>query len=379
MKKVICIPDSFKGTMSSATVGRIMKSQIEKHMPDAEVIQIEVADGGEGSVDAFLSAVGGKKLFLETKGPYFQPIQSFYGILDNQVAVIEMAASAGLPLVHEMKNPLLTTTYGVGELILDAAKQGCKKIIVGLGGSATNDGGCGAAAAVGIEFFDQDNRSFIPTGTTLKDIVRVTAENKASELNDVEFVVMCDIDNPLYGEQGAAYVFGPQKGASEADVKVLDAGLRHLSEIIHNQLGVDVSHIPGTGAAGGMGAGMIAFFRGSLEMGIASILNVIEFDAMCSDADLIFTGEGKIDAQTLRGKVAVGVGECAKKYAIPVIAVVGAIEENIEAIYEHGITAVVSINQSPQAFEIAKQHSEANLAKTMDNVMRILSVRISHN
>ena len=237
---------------------------------------------------------------VAVKGPYFEKLDAFYGILpDGRTAVIEMAACAGLPLVGERKNPLLTTTYGVGELILDAARRGCRKIIVGLGGSATNDAGCGMAAALGVRF-EGKGGSFIPTGGTLSDVKKITV-NLPPELCGVEIVAMCDIDNPLYGEKGAACIFAPQKGADAGAVRLLDEGLIHISKIIKRDLGVDVSAIPGGGAAGGMGAGMVAFLGSSLRPGIETVLDTVGFDRALQGADLVLTGEGRLDTQSLLG------------------------------------------------------------------------------
>lgn len=375
MKKIICIPDSFKGTLSSAQVCAIMESSLRQHFPQSEIIKIEVADGGEGSVDAFLAALGGEKVSVNVNNPYFEPLSSFYGMLEGQVAVIEMAAAAGLPLVSDRPNPYLTSTFGVGELILDAVKRGCKKIIVGLGGSSTNDGGCGAAAALGARFYDASGKTFIPTGNSLKDIVRIDLSHLDPRMKEVEIITMCDIDNPMYGPKGAAYVFSPQKGASPEMVAELDKGLRHLARVIEESLDIHVSTIAGGGAAGAMGAGMVAFFNSRLQMGIETILDLVEFDRLIQDADLIFTGEGKIDSQSLQGKVPIGVAKRAKKANVDVIAVVGTIGEDIQEAYSLGITAIFSINPAPSPFDLAKSKSKENLALTMDNIARLLKVK----
>lgn len=372
MKKIICIPDSFKGTMSSSLVCDIMESAIHNHIPECEVIKIQVADGGEGSVDAFLAAVGGTKVFVNVNNPYFEAMESFYAILDGNVAVVEMASCAGLPLVSDRANPELTSTFGVGELILHAARSGCKKIIVGLGGSSTNDGGCGAAAAVGVRFLDKSGNSFVPTGKSLINIEQI--DNKCIDpiLKDVEIISMCDIDNPMFGKKGAAYVFGPQKGANPSMIIDLDNGLRHLAKKIDESCHIDVSMIAGGGAAGAMGAGMVAFFDSQLKMGIETILDVVEFDQLITNADLIFTGEGRIDEQSLSGKVPIGVARRAKLAGVPVIAVVGSIGTGFEEAYDQGITAIFSINSEPVDFSIAKMRSKENLALTMDNIIRSL-------
>ena len=254
MKKVLLIPDSFKGTMSSSEICDIMKKVISIYYPNSEIISIPVADGGEGSVDSFLSAVGGRKEYLTVKGPYFEDVESFYGILPDNTAIIEMAAAAGLPLVGDKKQVERTTTFGVGQLIEHAAKSGCKRIIVGLGGSSTNDGGVGAAAALGIRFKDATGKSFIPVGETLCDISSIDVSGLSLVIAGVELITMCDINNPLFGPEGAAVVFSPQKGADEDTVKLLDANLAHLAAIIKKDLGKDISNLQGAGAAGGMAA-----------------------------------------------------------------------------------------------------------------------------
>ena len=375
MKKIICIPDSFKGTLSSAQVCNIMEQSIHQHFPSCEVVKIEVADGGEGSVDAFLAAVGGEKIFVTVNNPYFEPMESFFGVLEGNVAVIEMAAAAGLPLVSDRPNPMETTTYGVGELMLAAVNRGCKKIIVGLGGSSTNDGGCGAASAIGVKFYDIQGNAFVPTGKSLIDIAKIDLSGVSTGFNDVEIITMCDIDNPMYGLTGAAHIFSPQKGADPAMVLTLDEGLHHLANVIKDQLNLDVSTISGGGAAGAMGAGMVAFFNSRLQMGIETILDLVDFDRLIKDADLIFTGEGKIDSQSLQGKVPIGVARRAKKAQVDVIAVVGTIGKDIDAVYDMGITAIFSINPEPVPFETAKLKSKENLALTMGNIVRMLKIR----
>ncbi|MDR2869493.1 MAG: glycerate kinase, partial [Deferribacteraceae bacterium] len=314
MQKIILIPDSFKGTMSSAEICEIMGERIRFWYPEAEVVQIPVADGGEGSVDAFLTAMTGEKVYATVKGPFMEDMQAFYGLIENgQTAVIEMAACAGLPLVGDAPNPLKATTYGVGQLMAAAAQRGCKKIILGLGGSATNDFGAGAAAALGIKFINAAGDSFIPTGGTLAEIVKIDKSGLLAELKSVEIVTMCDINNPLYGETGAAYVFGPQKGASSDMVAYLDGQLRHVAKIVQAELGADVSQLAGAGAAGGMGGGMVAFFGSQLRMGIEVVLDTVNFGEHLKGADLVISGEGKIDSQSLSGKVVIGVARRAKK------------------------------------------------------------------
>lgn len=373
MKKVVLIPDSFKGTLSSAKICEIIKNKVNEHFPDCEVVSIPVADGGEGSVDCFLTALGGEKTNITVKNPYFEDMNSFYGIIDNgNTAVIEMAACAGLPLVEDRKDPRKTTTYGVGQLILDAANRGVKKIIVGLGGSSTNDGGCGAAAAIGVKFYNSKGEEFVPTGGTLHQIEKIDLSGKADILKGIEIITMCDIDNPMYGPTGASHVFAPQKGADPEMVLFLDEGVKHLAEIIKKDLNKDLAEIPGTGAAGAMGAGMIAFFDSKLQMGIETVLDTVNFSSVISDADMVFTGEGKIDSQSIRGKVVIGVAKRAKQQNVPVIVIAGGADKGIEEAYNLGVTSIFTINRLPEAFEISRHKSEENLSFAIDNILRLI-------
>lgn len=376
LKRIVCIPDSFKGTLSSKQIIDVVRTSFKKHLSNVEVIGMEVADGGEGTVDAFLSISGGEKVYKSVSGPYFEKVESFYGIIHDKTAVIEMASCAGLPLVRDKLNPLFTTTYGVGELMIAAWEKGCRKMIIGLGGSSTNDGGCGAAAALGIKFLDIEGNHFIPTGGTLSNIKSIDISMAHPLIHETEIITMCDIDNPMFGEQGAAYVFGPQKGADANMVQLLDQGLIHLSSCIEQSLGRFVSNIPGTGAAGGMGGGMIAFFNSSLQSGIETILDIAKFDSLIKDCDLVITGEGKIDTQSLRGKVPIGVARRAKKVDVPVLCIVGSIGEGIEDVYNQGITSIISINNQPLDFSVSKSKSVENLSITMDNLVRLLSSSI---
>ncbi|MBQ3220279.1 MAG: glycerate kinase [Clostridia bacterium] len=375
MKKFVLIPDSFKGTLSSTEICSIMSNGIKKLYQNAEIVSIPVADGGEGSVDCFLTALGGEKVFVSCKSPYFEEMQGFYGLINNKTtAVIEMSATAGLPLVENRKNPMLTTTFGVGELVLDALNKGVKKIILGLGGSCTNDFGCGMACALGVKFFDKNGKEFIPTGGTLKDIVNIDLSGKNKLLEKVQIVTMCDIDNPPFGINGASHVFAPQKGADKEMVEKLDEGVKNACAVVNNILGIDLSNLPGGGAAGAMGAGMVAFFNSKLLMGIDTVLDTVGFTDIIKDADVIFTGEGKIDSQSLRGKVVIGVSRKAKENGVPVIAVVGGSDGDMTDAYQQGVTAIFSINRLPQDFSISKAHSKENLEFAFDNILRILKI-----
>lgn len=374
MKKILLVPDSFKGTLSSRQVCQVMAGQLRRFFPQAQVKSIPVADGGEGSVEAFLAAAGGERRTRTVTGPFGEPVEAFYGILgDGRTAVIEMAACAGLPLAEGRLNPERATTYGVGELLLAAKEAGCTKSILGLGGSCTNDGGVGAAAALGAKFTRADGAAFIPTGGTLGEIAALDVSPVAQALQGMELTAMCDIDNPLYGEAGAAAVFAPQKGADAAMVARLDAGLRHLGQVAARCLGRDFSHLPGAGAAGGLGFGMAAFCGAQLRMGIDAVLDAVGFDSLLPGTDVVFTGEGKIDSQSARGKVVSGVAVRCRKAGVPVVAVVGQIGQGFEEMYQQGLTAVFSINRAAQPFTESRFHAGENLALTMENIARLLA------
>ncbi len=372
MKKAVLIPDSFKGTMSSAEIISIMKERILAYHPECQVVSIPVADGGEGSVDSFLTALGGEKIRLTTKGPWNEDMESFYGMLPDGTAVIEMAASAGLPLVGDRKDPSRTTTYGVGELILDAARRGAKRLVIGLGGSATNDAGCGAAAACGVTFLDKDGNSFVPVGDTLDRIERIDTSTMDGSVKALPITAMCDIDNPFYGPTGAAAIYGPQKGADPKMVEVLDAKMVHLASVVDKELGIRLQEIPGSGAAGGMGGGMKAFFGAKMQMGIDAVLDITGFEKLAEGADMIFTGEGKIDSQSLRGKVVIGVARKAKRMGIPVVAVVGDIGDDIDGAYDEGVAGIFSINRVAVPYKEARPRAKSDMRLTMDNIMRFM-------
>lgn len=368
--KVVLMPDSFKGTLSARDFCAVAEEEIKKLDPTDEVVSLPVADGGEGTVDAFLTAVGGQRVEVPCQDPYGREIMGFYGLLPDGTAVIEMAAAAGLPLVGEAKNPTLTSTYGVGQLIAHAAHHGAKSIVLGLGGSATNDGGCGCAAALGVQFLNGNGKPFVPTGGTLRDIAAIDVRGLDPAVKALPITAMCDIDNPLCGKEGAAAVFAPQKGADEAMVAMLDDGLRHFAQVVHRDVGVDVLSVAGGGAAGGFGAGALALLSGKLQRGFDTVLTVTEFHRRAVDADLVITGEGRLDSQSLRGKVVLEVAKNAAPLGAKTIALVGAVEEGcIPAALEAGLTAVHSINPPHAKFEEVRHHAEENLRMTIRRVV----------
>lgn len=373
MAKYVLIPDSFKGTLSSEDICRIASEEILRLEPEAEICAIPVADGGEGTVDAFLAAVGGTRAEVPCTGPCGQEVMGFYGLLPDGTAVVEMAAAAGLPLAGACRDPEKTTTYGVGQLMAHALSRGAKRLVLGLGGSATNDGGCGAAAALGAEFLDVKGRAFVPTGGTLTQIAHIRMKGLRETLAGAEVTVMCDIDNPLCGPAGAAAVFGPQKGADAAMVARMDAGLRHLAEMLEKDVGMAVLALAGGGSAGGFGAGAAAFFGGQLRMGIDVVLDLTDFDRKCRGASLVITGEGHLDSQSLRGKTVVGVARRARALGVPAAALVGGCETALDAVYAEGVSGVFPIHPALCTWPQAAARTEEDLRFTMGNLLRFMA------
>lgn len=372
MKKIAVVSDSFKGSVSSAEICEITAQQAARFFPGCEVVGLPVADGGEGTVDSFLACLPGEKVHLEVTGPNFERVESFYGSF-GETAIIEMAAAAGLPMVDDDKNPSKTTTFGVGELMRHALSNGAKRIILALGGSATNDGGCGAASALGTRFFNAAGEQFVPVGGTLSGIVRIENEETMRLLSGVEVIAMCDIDNPMHGERGAACVFSPQKGADAEMVQFLDRELIALDHTLAREMNARVAELPGAGAAGAMGAGAVAFFGASLKPGIETVLDTVRFEERIAGANFVITGEGKIDSQSLRGKVVIGVSRRAKLLGIPVFAVVGDVGDDIDEAYSQGVTAVFSTNHLAIPFSEAKKRSKLDYRLTIENLFRLLA------
>ena len=363
--------------MRSERICEIMAEELHKVFPQAEAVSVPVADGGEGSVDAFLTALGGERVPIRVRGPLGEEMEAVYGILPGGVAVVETAACAGLPLVPEEKrDPGRTTTFGVGQMMCDAAARGCTKIIVGLGGSATNDAGAGAAAAAGVVFRDAAGEAFVPTGATLGRVASIDCSGLDRALREIPVVAMCDVDNPLYGENGAAAVFGPQKGAGPAQVQALDEAMRAFCAVAERDTGAALAGLPGGGAAGGMGAGMVCFFGAALQMGIETVLETVQFDRLLDGADLVLTGEGKLDSQSLRGKVVTGVARHAKKKGVPVVAVVGSIEDPVGPLYNEGVSAVFSTCRRLMDFPEAKRCAESNLRYTLCDLFSLCALQL---
>ncbi|MSA04083.1 glycerate kinase [Lactonifactor sp. BIOML-A3] len=369
MKKCVIMPDSFKGTLSSIEICDIIKEKVLEFYPDCQVKAVPVADGGEGTVDCFLYAIDAEKVELRVQNAYMEPVDVYYAKVGSQ-AILEMAQPAGLPQAEGRLNPKVTSTYGVGQMIRHAVENGCTDIVIGLGGSSTNDGGAGAAAALGTVFRNAEGESFIPAGGTLKEIVSIDNSETRKLLEGVSITAMCDINNPMYGPQGAAYIFAPQKGADPEMVKELDSQLIYLSELIQKDLGTDVSRMEGAGAAGALGAGIVAFMGGKLKSGIQTVLDMIHFEELAAGADMVFTGEGRIDSQSLGGKVVIGIAERAKRLGVPVTAVVGSIGDGAEGAYELGVNAIFSINRTAEDFSVSRYKSKENLTGTVDSLIR---------
>lgn len=369
MKKCIIIPDSFKGTLSSIEICNIIKEEVLKFFPACEVHGIPIADGGEGTVDSLLYALSGEKVNLKVKNPFGEIIDAYYGKIEHK-AIIEVAQAVGLPQIEDRKNPAVTTTYGVGQMMKHAIENGCSDIIIGLGGSCTNDGGVGAATALGTIFKNRAGEEFIPTGGNLNDISVIDNTVTRELLRECRITAMCDVDNPMYGQSGAAFVYAPQKGADKEMVKILDENLRQLCKRMEEDLEIDVSSMPGSGAAGGLGGGIVAFFGGQLKSGIETILDLVGFDHIIENADMIFTGEGRFDKQSLHGKAVMGIAKRAKLKNIPVTAIAGSIEGGVEEAYRSGLGAIFSINQKAEDFSASRYHSKENLKATVDSILR---------
>ena len=373
MKKCVVVSDSFKGTVSSREICEIAQRVIPRHFPACEVVCIPVADGGEGTVDCVIQAMGAQRVEGTVTNALGEKSAAAYARI-GELAIIEMAAAAGLPQVGALRCPGTATTYGVGELIAHALDSGCRKILLGLGGSATNDGGCGCAAALGVRFYDADGQSFVPVGDTLGRIARIDTAEAEALLRSVEITVMCDVTNPLYGPTGAAYVFAPQKGADAEKVKSLDAGLRHFGDVIRSQLGIDVSRMPGAGAAGGMGAGCVALLGGMIQSGIDAVLDVTGFDRQLEGADLVITGEGRIDSQSADGKVVSGVARRTRAKGVPLIAIAGGIADSAGAVYDIGVSAMFSTDRAALPVDMLGARSPGDYEATLSDIMSLIAI-----
>lgn len=374
--KIVIAPDSFKESMTSLEAARSIEKGFKAVLSDAEYVNIPVADGGEGTVQALVDATGGDIVHQTVTGPLGKPVKAAYGLLgDGKTAVIEMAEASGLHLVPPgQRNPLLTTTRGTGELILDAAEKGVSTIIIGLGGSATNDGGAGMAAALGAKFLNRDGEEIENGGGALAEIAKIDVSGLNPKLKHVQFEAACDVDNPLTGPRGASAVFGPQKGANSEMTALLDQNLKHYAAAVKAELGCEIDSIPGAGAAGGLGAGLCAFLNAELKSGVDIVLDTLSFSERIKGADLVITGEGKIDGQTVSGKTPAGVAKRARSENIPVIAFAGSLGEGCELVYDIGISALFSIVPGISSLENALADGSSNLTRCARNVAAVWSL-----
>ncbi|MBU3192103.1 glycerate kinase [Clostridium bowmanii] len=374
--KFVLAPDSFKESMTAKEVAEAMERGIKKAIPHAQCVKVPMADGGEGTVQSLVDATEGELYKVMVKGPLGDEIEATFGVLgDKKTAVIEMASASGLHLVpREKRNPLLSTTYGTGELIKAALDKGVNHIIIGIGGSATNDGGAGMIQALGGKLLTVDNEEISLGGGYLNLLHKINLNELDKRLNEVKIEVACDVNNPLTGKNGASHIFGPQKGATQDMVKFLDINLRHYAKIIKQQLGMDIESIPGAGAAGGLGAGLLAFFSAELKRGIELVTKHSKLKEKMKDADYVFTGEGSIDSQTLYGKTPLGVALIAKEYNIPVIAFAGRIGNGIERLYENGINSIIGILSEADTIDSALKKGPENIERTSENIARIISL-----
>ena len=372
---ILIAPDSFKECLSAREVASNIAKGIRKITPQAAIHEIPISDGGEGVLEAIMTGAGGTRVSVSVMDPLMRKILSEYGILkDKQTAVIEMAKASGLELLQEdEKNPLLTSTYGTGQLIKDALESGCNKIIVGIGGSATNDGGAGMIRALGAKFLNDKGEEIKEGGGSLNELHSIDLSNFDKRIQNCEVIVACDVSNPLTGINGASMVYGGQKGGNKEDLELLDSNLAHYAKIIKATVGIDISDIPGAGAAGGTGAGLMAFLKGHLVNGIGLILETLKIEDYIKQADVVFTGEGKIDEQTLHGKTISGIAKLAKKYNVPVIVITGKIGDNIEGIYNIGVCAVYSIVNQPMELKHAIDQAPKLIQECAKNIMSTIN------
>lgn len=378
--KIVLAPDSFKGSLTAVEAAEAMAEGVNRVFPGAGVTKVPLADGGEGTVRALVAATGGSIEEVKVTGPAGKPVLAFFGILGDgsgkgNTAVIEMAAASGITLLkEEEKNPLVTTTYGTGELIKAAMDRGCKKIIIGLGGSATNDGGAGMARALGVKFLDARDRELPPGSGALARLAKIDLSGFDRRVKDIKINVACDVDNLLCGPEGASRVYGPQKGATPEMIKILDEALAHYAGVIKEQLGKDVASVPGAGAAGGLGAGLMAFLNGKLKPGIQIVLDSVSFEEKVKNASMVLTGEGRLDGQTAFGKVPAGVAGVAKKYGIPVLAFAGGLGDGFGQLYALGIDYISANLQKPVSLSEAMRDGYRLLAWSVERAMRAIKI-----
>lgn len=374
--KIVVAPDSFKGSVSALEAANAVEQGLLRVFPDAVIEKIPMADGGEGTVQSLVDATGGHIRTEHVLSPLGENVEAKLGVLpDGKTAVIEMASASGLTLVPpDRRNPLITTTFGTGQLIHAALELGCRRLIIGIGGSATNDGGAGMAEALGVRFLKGNDTTIEWGGGGLAELASIDIKALHPAILDTETIVACDVNNPLIGPEGASHVYGPQKGATPEMVKTLDTNLAHYDAILMQTLGKSFNNIPGAGAAGGLGAGLMAFLNAELKLGIDIMIDAVNLREQMKDADLVITGEGQLDFQTAFGKTPVGVAKVAKTYNIPVIAIAGSIGEGAKNVYENGIDAILGIAQTPMSLEDAVSDAPHLIADTAEQAARLLSI-----
>lgn len=379
MKKdlvIVLAPDSFKESMTAKEVCVAMERGIKKVNSNIQCIHVPMADGGEGTMQSLVDATGGEVYSLEVVGPLGNKVKAEYGILGNgEIGVLEMASASGIHLVSlEERNPLITTTYGTGELIKACLDRGVKKLLIGIGGSATNDGGVGVIQALGGRLLDKEGNELGFGGGELEKLDRINLTNFDRRLKDVVIEVACDVSNPLCGENGASYIFGPQKGASVEMIKILDNNLKHYAKVIKEQFGKDVLEIAGAGAAGGLGAGLMVFLNGNLKKGIEIVIEYSGLEKKVKNCDMVWTGEGSIDFQTQYGKTPLGVATVAKKYNKPVVALAGRVGDDIDILYEKGIDSIFGIMRGVTTIDEALKNGKENIERTSENIARLMEM-----
>lgn len=379
MKKdltIVLAPDSFKESMTAKEVCESMEAGIKKINKDITCIHVPMADGGEGTMQSLVDATYGKVYSLDVIGPLGDEIKAEYGILgDGEIGILEMASASGIHLVpKEKRNPLITTSYGTGQLIKACLDKGVKKLLIGIGGSATNDGGAGVVQALGGRLLDKEGNELDFGGGQLRKLHKIDLTNFDKRLKDIKIEVACDVNNPLCGEKGASNVFGPQKGATPEMIDLLDDSLNHYANIIKEQIGKDVLNVPGAGAAGGLGAGLMAFLNGELKKGIEMVIEYSKLEEKVKNADMVWTGEGSIDFQTQYGKTPIGVAKIAKKYNKPVIALAGRVGDNIDVLYEKGIDSIFGIIRELTDIDEALLNGKRNIQKTSEDIVRLINL-----
>ncbi len=371
--KFLFASDSFKGTLSSEKITGLLEASAKTVFPGCETAGVPVADGGEGTIDAVISALKGEICRVTVHGPLMEERESFYGTFEGDSAIIEMAAASGLPMVpSEKRNPLFTTTYGTGELIRDALEKGYRKISIAIGGSATNDGGMGAMSALGVRFLDKDGKELAGTGQNLGKVAEIDLSGLHPAVAESTFTVMCDVTNPLTGPDGATYTFGKQKGGTPKILEELEAGMVSYAALLKEKLGVDVDKIPGAGAAGGLGAAFCVFLKANLKSGIDTVLDLVHFNELLEGVDLVITGEGRMDWQSAFGKVPSGIGARCKERGIPVVAIVGGMGNKAETIFDYGIDSIVTTINGAMDIEEALGRAEELYASAADRTFRLL-------